>query len=217
MPWLTANAVRGFVRRAVPVDEEACRTLVERLRARQGTGDPLDLARAVVEHHARRAALRGLWAGLPPRGLAPGLSLAIADARHATATRASMASALSVISDPSFFGRVDWKDEVLRTLAPGGSVARAEDVERSAPELLRRGGRVLSRGILSSAVRQFAQGYVVRWLSRPDAPGRFARVLPITAGLIGAAWHYAEVRREGRELVEHYFGYWTEPGASSAT
>lgn len=217
MPWLSAKALRGFARRAVAVDEEGALALVDRLRAQAESGDPLDVARAVVEHHARRAAMRGFLTGIPPRRLFAGVTLAMADARATSALRASMACALATIADPTFFAREDWKDEVLRALSPGGPSSPVDDVERAAPELVRRSGRLLAKGALSSAVRQAVQASLAHGLGRGSAGGRWGRALPIFAAIAGAAWHYAEFRREGRELVEAYFGYWARPEPVAST
>jgi hypothetical protein len=199
--FVTDRVVRAIVRRAVKVDENQCREVVDRAKRRNGAGGRA-LAEEVIEQLARRGALQGLLTGaasIPPLGLV----MAVVDTRRMTELRATMTASVASSAQPAFFAGHDWQGEVLEVMTgqpgtPSTGVAPTEAAKRA--------GRVLARDFASRQGRRLAQRWMTRWLAKRTAR-RFVvtRLVPLAGGALGAVWNYVELRRDGDRVLRHYF------------
>jgi hypothetical protein len=197
--YVTDRVVRAIVRRAVKVDEDACRDLIDRTSQQNGAGGRV-LAEEVVERVARRGALQGMLTGvasIPPFGLV----MAIVDTRRMTELRAMMTAAVATAAQPTFFSGPEWQDEVLDVMT-GQQGHDGADVA----EVAKRAGRVFARDFVSRQGRRLTQRWMNRWLAKRVAK-RFLtiRLVPLAGGAVGAAWNYIELRRDGERIVRHYY------------
>src|SRR5690606_8934148 len=124
-PCVVPGSPPAFSRRhstcwkSLPMDEEALQDLAHRFVTRGVRGRVADKRpsergpEAMVEHYARRAALRGFVFGLPGGPLA--LLLGVLDASSSLRLRTELAAALLSRSDSQFFERSEWRAQVVRT------------------------------------------------------------------------------------------------------
>jgi len=161
-------------RKVAPVNVDKTKS---RVREVEGSGgDDATVAERLTEKHARRSAVRGFLTGVP--GGLWTLPLMVIDVRGVWSERASLAAGLHYLQDPSFFDdpawwRVVWRDTTgVRT--DDGLKAGTKGLVRFAVQevFLRRAGK--------SVVRRVG-----------------TRFVPVVGGVVGAAWNYTWVKREG--------------------
>lgn len=160
-------------RKVAPVDVEKTKSRVREAKA-EGR-DAAAVAERLTEHHARRSAFRGFLAGIP--GGLWTLPLMMLDVRGVWSERASLAAELHYIDDPTFFDDPDWWKDVWRATSSLSSSTGAKGLVRFAVQetVMRRAGR--------SVVRRVG-----------------TRFVPVLGGVVGAAWNYAWVKREGKRM-----------------
>ncbi|MBO6933622.1 MAG: hypothetical protein JJ863_01565 [Deltaproteobacteria bacterium] len=160
-------------RKVAPVDVEKTKS-----RVREAEGEGLDasgVAERLTEKHARRSAVRGFLTGIP--GGIWTLPLMVLDVRGVWSERASLAAGLHYVDDPTFFDSPDWWKDVWRATSalPQGSGAK---------------------GIVRFAVQEA----VIRRLGRAVVTRTGTRFVPVLGGVVGAAWNYTWVKREGSRM-----------------
>jgi len=164
-------------RKVAPVNVDKTKT---RVREAEGPGaDDATVAKRLTEEHARRSALRGFLTGIP--GGLWTLPLMLVDVRGVWSERASLAAGLRYHQDPSFFDDPGWWKVVWRDT----SGVPLEDGVRA-------GAKGLARFAAQEAVLRRVGKSVVRRVG--------TRFVPVLGGVVGAAFNYTWVRREGSRL-----------------
>jgi len=160
-------------RKVAPVDVEKTKARVREAEA-QGL-DAAAVAERLTERHARRSAVRGFLTGIP--GGIWTLPLMVIDVRGVWTERAALAAELHYVQDPAFFDDPDWWKDVWRStsaLPPGAG----------------------ARGMVRFAVQET----VLRRVGKAVVRRTGTRFIPVVGGVVGAAWNYVWVKREGSRM-----------------
>lgn len=176
------------------VDEEECQALVQRLR------EPTvhATAEAVIEHFARKAAIRGFLIGIPASPVLA-IPLSFVDTRGVTRMRAGLVASLAYLSDSRFFDEPNWRDEVIL------AITRRAPGPEAAPVGPARLGKAMARAWVAERGQRWAARGMARWLARRAAQrALFTKMVPIVSGAAGAAWNYFEVSRQGQRAMRAY-------------
>lgn len=164
-------------RKLAPVNVEKTKA-----RVREAAGPQADaesVAERLTEQHARRSALRGFLTGVP--GGLWTMPLMLVDVRGVWSERASLAAGLRYHRDPAFFDDPGWWKQVWRDTS-------GVPVENG----VRAGVKGLARFAVQEAVLRRVGKSVVRRTG--------ARFVPVLGGVVGAAYNYAWVKREGSRM-----------------
>lgn len=160
-------------RKVAPVNIERTKSRVQ--RAETDGLDAAGVAERLTEEHARRSAVRGFLTGVP--GGIWTLPLLFMDVRGVWSERASLAAGLHYTRDPDFFESPDWWKDVFRSTS---SVAHGSGAK--------------------SMVRFAVQEVVMRRVGRSVVQRVGLRFVPVVGGVVGAAWNYVWVKKEGSRM-----------------
>ena len=166
-------------RKVAPVDVGTAKARVREAKE-QGPGAEA-VAERLTEHHARRSAVRGFLTGAP--GGLWTLPLLAIDVRGVWSERAALAAELHYIHDPAFFDDPEWWKEVWRSVSALPPEAEMRDM-----------------------IRFVVQEAVLRRVGKAAARRIGARFIPVVGGVVGAAWNYAWVKREGHRMCVEILG-----------
>ena len=136
-------------------------------------------ATSLMEHYARRAAVKSFVTGFP--GGLVAIPMAFLDAQGSLSSRAELALALQMLIDDEHKIEDDWRDQVIRAAYDMDE----DQVTAARPIAL----RILRDVLLERGVRMVGKRV-----------GQ--RVIPILGGVIGAGFTYGWMHREGRRLFE---------------
>ncbi len=164
-------------RKVAPVNVDKTKS---RVREAEGTGaDDATVAERLTEQHARRSAMRGFLTGVP--GGLWTLPLMVIDVRGVWSERASLAAGLHYLRDPAFFDDPGWWKDVVQ--AASGVPAKNG---------MKAGAKGLARFAMQEAVLRRVGKSVVRRVG--------TRFVPVMGGVVGAAFNYTWVKREGSRM-----------------
>lgn len=147
-----------------------------RVNAEKGSDLPAEgVAKRLTERRARRSAVRGFLTGIPGGPWA--LPLFFIDLGGVFSERANLSAEMHYARDPSFFEEAGWWQRVARTAA---------DVPSGA------GRAQLARSMVKEIVIRRAGPLVAKFSA--------TKVVPVAGGVVGAAWNYAWMKREGARM-----------------